>query len=143
MLFNNGHNGHIQKTSIAGYTCLGELLTDSLDNDYYAIGTDAQITTFNSQNDNGFDVVEVSNQNELNSQFEDTEDNQYFMDFSRAVDTTWSDILSSEQTITTLNVSLSGMQKMMKAAYTTTIVPNEAFDGMIVFQAVSPTTLIR
>lgn len=143
ILFINGHNGHIQKTSIAGYTCLGELLANSLGNGYYAIGTDAQITTFNSQNDNGFDVVEVSNQNELNCQFENMEDNQYFIDFSKVVDTTWSDILSSEQTIITLNVSLSGMQKMIKAAYTTTIVPNETFDGMIIFRTVSPTELIK
>ena len=143
-LFINGHNGHIQKTSIAGYTCLGELLANSLNNGYYAIGTDAQVTTFNSQNDNGFDVVEVSNQNELNCQFENTENNKFFIDFSEAVtDTTWSEILSGEQTITTLNVSLSGIQKMMKSAYTTTIVPNEAFNGMIVFQTVSPTTLIK
>lgn len=143
-LFINGHNGHIQKTSMAGYTCLGELLANSLDNGYYAIGTDAEVTTFNSQNDNGFDVVRVSNQNELNGQFKNMEKNQFFIDFSEAVtDAAWCEILSSKQTITTLNVSLSGIQKLMKSAYTTTIVPDEAFDGMIVFQSVSPTTLIE
>lgn len=144
ILFINGHNGHIQKTSIAGYTCLGELLADSLHDDYYAIGTDARITVFNSQNDAGFDVVKVSNPNELNCQFENMENNQYFIDFSQAAsDNIWSDILNSEQTITTLNVGISGWQKMIKSTYTTKITPNEAFDGMIVFQTVSPTTLIE
>ncbi len=143
MLFINGHNGHIQKTSAAGYTCLGELLADSLKDAYYAIGTDAQITAFHSQNSDGFDVVEVSNQNELNCQLNNTENGRYFIDFSQAApDKTWSDILNSRQPITTLNVSLSGLQKLIKAAYTTTVIPARAFDGMIVFQSVSPTTLI-
>lgn len=42
VLFINGHNGHIEKTSIAGYTCLGELVSNHLGSGYYAIGTDAQ-----------------------------------------------------------------------------------------------------
>lgn len=67
ILFINGHNGHIGKTSVAGYTCLGELLTENLGNDYYSIGTDAQETQFNSQKENEeFEVVEVSNVNDLN-----------------------------------------------------------------------------
>ena len=41
MLFINGHNGHIGRTSVSGYTCMGELLADSLDDKYFAIGTDA------------------------------------------------------------------------------------------------------
>ena len=70
VLFINGHNGHIGKTSVAGYTCLGKLLSEDLDNGYYSIGTDAQKTQFNSQTDNGgFEVMEVSNANDLNSQY--------------------------------------------------------------------------
>lgn len=145
VLFINGHNGHIGKTSVAGYTCVGELLTGSLGNDYYSIGTDAQETKFNSQNDNGsFDVVEVSNKNELNCQLDNSDDKLYFVDFSvSATDKTWEEIINSEQTITTLNVSLSSMLKFIKSAYTTTVVPDKTFDGMIVFQTVSPTTLIK
>ena len=61
VLFINGHNGHIGKTSVAGYTCLGELLSESLGDRYYSIGTDARKTQFNSQMDNGeFEVVEVN-----------------------------------------------------------------------------------
>lgn len=145
VLFINGHNGHIGKTSVAGYTCLGELLAENLGNDYYSIGTDAQETQFNSQKENGeFEVVEVSNANKLNDQLEHSDNNQYFVDFaSAAVDETWEQILSSEQTITTLNVTLSGMQKWMKSAYTTTIIPNTAFDGMIIFSRVSPASIIE
>ncbi|MDE7403820.1 MAG: erythromycin esterase family protein, partial [Lachnospiraceae bacterium] len=102
-------------------------------------------TQFNSQKDNGeFEVVEVSNSNDLNSQLVDADNNQYFIDFiSAQSDETWKQILSSEQTITTLNVSLSGMQKMLKLAYTTTIIPQSTFDSMIVFHTVTPSTIIK
>lgn len=144
VLFINGHNGHIGKTSVAGYTCLGELLSDNLGSGYYSIGTDAQKTQFNSQKDNGeFEVVEVSNSNDLNNQLAGADNSQYFIDFtSAALDEVWEQILSGEQSITTLNVSLSSMQKMLKSAYTVTITPQATFDGMIVFQAVTPSTIL-
>ena len=145
VLFINGHNGHIGKTSVAGYTCLGKLLSEDLDNGYYSIGTDAQKTQFNSQTDNGgFEVMEVSNANDLNSQFSDEDSGQYyFIDFASASsDEAWGQILSEKQSITTLNVSLSGMEKLLKAAYTVSITPQDTFDGMIVFHSVTPSTIL-
>ena len=144
ILFINGHNGHIGETSVAGYTCLGELLSDNLGNGYYSIGTDAQKTQFNSQKDNGeFEVMEVSNSNDLNNQFTNVDNNQYFIDFASAnSDEVWAQILGSKQSITTLNVSLSSMQKMLKSAYTVTITPQATFDAMIVFQTVTPSTIL-
>lgn len=50
--------------------------------------------------------------------------------------------MSREQAITTLNVSLSGMQKMLKSAYTVTITPQDTFDSMIIFQSVTPSTIL-
>lgn len=144
VLFINGHNGHIGKSSVAGYTCLGELLSDNLGNGYYSIGTDAQETQFNSQKGNGeFEVLEVSNSNDLNNQFSNADNGQYFIDFASATsDEVWEQIQSSKQSITTLNVSLSGMQKMLKSAYTVTITPQDIFDSMIVFQSVTPSTIL-
>lgn len=143
ILFINGHNGHIGKT-FAGYTCLGELLSKNLGNGYYAIGTDARITRFNSTKKGGFEVVEVSNSNDLNSQLADAGNNCYFIDFTSAQsDETWKQILNSEQTITTLNVSLSGMLKIVKFAYTTKVIPQSTYDGMIVFRTVTPSTIIE
>lgn len=145
VLFINGHNGHISESSVAGYTCLGALLSDNLGSGYYSIGTDAQKTQFNSQMNNGeFEMMEVYNSNDLNNQLDGAATGLYFIDFaSAALDETWKKILSSKQTITTLNVGLSGMQKMIKSAYIVTIIPQVAFDGMIVFQAVTPSTIIR
>lgn len=123
---------------------MGELLSDNLDNGYYSIGTDAQGTRFNSQKGNGeFEALEVSNSNELNNRFPNADNSRYFIDFASATsDEVWEQILSSEQSITTLNVSLSGMQKMLKSAYTVTITPQDIFDGMIVFQSVTPSKIL-
>lgn len=145
ILFVNGHNGHIGKTSVADYTCLGELLNENMGEYYYSIGTDAEKTKFNSQNNDGeFDVVEVRNTNGLNKQFNHIEERFYLIDFSKiSTNNKWKQIVNSKQKITTLNVGLSDFQKMIKSFYTTTIIPNETFDGMIVFQQVSPTTIIE
>lgn len=142
MLFINGHNGHIGKESMAGYTCLGELLRESLGEDYFAIGTDAKCTEFNSQgNDGGFSVMEVTNQNELNRQCKGIADGYYYIDFSKVTDEETMNIISGKQRITTLNVGIAQWQKLLKMFYTTTVVPEETFDGMIVFDKVVPTTL--
>lgn len=145
VLFISGHNGHIGKTSVSGYTCLGELLTKVIGENYFAIGTDAENTTFNSQDNNGnFSVMEVKNQNALNSQLDNMESNFYYIDFLKVADNeNWQGILKGQQKITTLNVGISGWQKLLKSFYTTTIVPNDTFNGMIVFKKTSPTTLIK
>lgn len=144
VLFINGYNGHIGETSVAGYTCLGELLSDNLGSGYYSIGTDAQKTQFNSQKDNvEFEVMEVSNSNDLNKQLTRVDKNQYFVDFACASsDEVWEQILGSKQSITTLNVSLSSMQKMLRSAYTVMIIPQDIFDAMIVFESVTPSTIL-
>lgn len=145
LLFVNGHNGHIGKTSVAGYVCLGELLSKNLGNGYYAIGTDAQKTQFQSQMDNGeFEIMEVGNENELNTLFAGGERGPYFVDFaSVADDENWERILGGQQTITALNVGLTKIQAKMKAAYTVSIIPQAAFDGMIVFQSVTPSSILN
>lgn len=88
-------------------------------------------------------IMEVSNSNDLNNQFLNADNGQYFIDFASATsDKTWEQILSREQAITTLNVSLSSMQKMLKSAYTVTITPQDTFDSMIIFQSVTPSTIL-
>ena len=145
VLFINGHNGHIGKTSASGYTCLGELLAKNIGESYFAIGTDSEDTEFNSQDSNGnFSIMEVENRNELNGLLDNMESNFYYIDFLKAVDDeNWQKILNGQQKITTLNVGISGWQKLLKSFYTTTIVPNDTFNGMIIFKKVSPTTLIQ
>lgn len=145
VLFINGHNGHIGKKSVSGYTSLGEHLSKNIGDNYFAIGTDAEHTEFQSQDSNGnFSVMEVKNRNDLNNQLDHMENEFYYMDFLKAADEDdWKGILEGKQTITTLNVGISSWQKMLKNFYTTTIVPIDTFDGMIVFKKVTPSTLLE
>lgn len=142
VIFINGHNGHIGKVNCTpGYDCLGRLLVQELGERYFAIGTDAQVTSFNSQTDDGFEVLRVENQNPLNELTGKTGQNYYYIDFSAAAaDARWNKILSDKQRITSLNVTAV---TAMKAFYTTELIPKDTFDAMIVFGEVSPTTLDR
>lgn len=145
LIFINGHNGHISKASGSQYTSLGEQLKDKFGNRYYAIGTDAENTEFNSQkNDGSFEVMEVTNKNDLNGLVNSESGEYYFVDFLKVQSNEeWIEIINEEQKLTTLNVGIASWQKMLKFFYTTSIVPFESYDGMIVFKDVHPTTILE
>ena len=144
LLLINGHNGHIGRTPVSGYTCLGQLLADSLGEKYFAIGTDAEQTVFNSQDTEGnFAVREVSNRNLLNGQLDGMDSDYYYVDFAAVLeDEGWQKIAGEKQKLVTLNVGISEGQLKSPMYYTASVVPKETFDGMIVFRKVSPTTLL-
>ena len=144
LIFINGHNGHIGKSSVSSYTCLGAHLTEAYGDGYFAIGTDAAATRFNSQKDSGgFEVMEVKNKNDLNRQLDKLQGDYYYLDFSEvSEDSGWQEILNSSQKITSLNVGIAGWQKISKMFYTQAVVPSADFDGMIVFREVSPTAIV-
>lgn len=145
VIFMNGHNGHIGKTSVAGYKCLGSILDDNMKDSYFAIGTDARDTQFSSQNDDGsFRVVEVTNENQFNTQT--ISQGKYYLNFSDEVianDEIWQQIINKKQSFTTLNVGLSDLQTKSKAFYTTSIVPSNTYDAMIIFDKVTPTKIFE
>lgn len=139
VIFINGHNGHIGKVNTANYDCLGKLLTQQLGDSYFAIGTDAGVTSFNSQTDSGFKELKVKNQNDLTALAAKIEQEYYYVDFGTAsVDDTWNSIISDTQRMTSLNVTVV---TTAKAFYTIQAIPNKMFNAMIVFDEVSPTTL--
>ncbi len=140
VIFINGHNGHIGKVnSTPSYDCLGKLLAQQLGDGYFAIGTDAEVTSFNSQTDDGFEELRVENQNDLSALTEKIEQDYYYIDFeTAAADDGWNSILSEKQQMTSLNVTVV---TAVKAFYTIKTVPKDTFDAMIVFDEVSPTTL--
>lgn len=139
VIFINGHNGHVGKVSTASYDCLGKLLAEELGDGYFVIGTDAEVTVFNSQTDDGFEEVKVENQNSLNALTGKFAQDYYYIDFSAAAeDDSWNQMISDKQRITSLNV---GGPTFMKAFYTIEVTPEDLFDGMIVFGEVSPTTI--
>lgn len=140
LIFINGHNGHIGKVNVTPlYDCLGKLLAKDLGDKYFAIGTDAYITTFNSQTDDGFEEKKVKNKNDLNALAKDIEGKYYYVDFAMAGGKDgWKEVMAKEQRVTSLNV---GAVTVLKAFYTTKLIPENTFDGMIVFEEVSPTTI--
>ena len=140
LIFINGHNGHIGRMDATlYYNCLGKLLYEELGDGYFAIGTDAEVTVFNSQTDDGFEEKKVQNSNDLNALAAGNNGNYYYVDFSTAEeDNDWNEILSKKQSITSLNV---GGPTIIKSFYTTEIIPIDTFDGMIIYDKVSPTTL--
>lgn len=140
VIFINGHNGHIGKVNSTSYDCLGKLLAQQLGDGYFAIGTDAEVTSFNSQTDDGFEELTVENENPLTALAANAEQNFYYIDFgAAAADNGWNRILSEEQRMTSLNVTVV---TTMKAFYTIQAIPGDLFDAMIVFGEVSPTTLV-
>lgn len=138
VIFINGHNGHIGKVNSANYDCLGGLLAQQLGDGYFAIGTDAGITSFNSQTDDGFEELTVENQNALTALAGRTEQDYYYIDFeAAAADDGWNSILSDKQRMTSMNVTVMTAAKVF---YTINAVPGDMYDAMIVFDEVSPTT---
>lgn len=139
LLFLNGHNGHVARTNTTFYDCLGKRLAEDLGDGYFAIGTDARVTSFNSQTSDGFEAVTVKNKNDLNTIAGSLEGARYYIDLQNAsAFDSWQKLLSGNQRITSLNV---GSILLLKLFYTSKIVPNETFDGMIIFDQVGPTTL--
>lgn len=139
LLFLNGHNGHVARTNTTFYDCLGKRLAEDLGDGYFAIGTDARVTSFNSQTADGFQAVTVKNKNDLNTIAGSVEGARYYIDLQNAsAFDSWQKLLSGNQRITSLNV---GSILLLKLFYTSKIVPNETFDGMIIFDQVGPTTL--
>ena len=139
LLFLNGHNGHVARTNTTFYDCLGKRLAEDLGDGYFAIGTDARVTSFNSQTADGFQAVTVKNKNDLNTIAGSVEGARYYIDLQNAsAFDSWQKLLSGSQRITSLNV---GSILLLKLFYTSKIVPNETFDGMIIFDQVGPTTL--
>lgn len=134
LLFINGHNGHIGKHSTAGYVCLGQHLSEALGEGYFAIGTDAAVTSYNAQgNDGSFTETTVENENDLTKLAQETAEGRYYVDF-REAGADWEPLCGQEQAMSAMNVGFSPI-------YTVRAVPKEIYDGMIVFEAVSPTTL--
>ncbi len=140
LLFLSGHNGHIGRVNASSYyDCLGKRLSETLGDQYFAIGTDAATTMFNSQGAEGFTEKIVKNENDLNALAGQMEGNRYYIDLAKAAeDDSWHSILSEKQRITTLNV---GSLTFLKVFCTLKLVPEDTFDGMVIFDQVSPTTV--
>lgn len=142
LIYINGHNGHIGKQSVSGYTCLGQLLDEKFGEAYFTIGTEAENTQFNALDGDNYKKFNVINKNIFTTQLNGMEENIYYLDFAKvSQDESWQEALGKEQRMTALNVDFSNMKRFVKLFYTLTVTPSKAYDGIIVLKNTEPTHL--
>ncbi|KAB8137843.1 erythromycin esterase family protein [Gracilibacillus oryzae] len=144
----SGHNGHIEKTSanVAGYQSMGQYLDELYGSEYFAIGTDLLESEFLAKNGSSGDkrgVFRINNNNDLVDSFKDVKENIFYLDFGNASESTkLLMILSSKQKMVNVGDQFSSWYKLMKKFYTIEMIPNEAYDGLIIVKEAKPTELI-
>jgi erythromycin esterase len=139
IIFINGHNGHIGRQSVSGYTCMGDLLNQKYGKSYFPIGTEALHTVLNARTGDAYKEFSVDSDNVFTAQLEGLTGNLYFLPFEEVAENPeWQKALSSEQTMTALNVEFSDIQKML-GQYTLKVLPTEAYSGIIVLKDTNPT----
>lgn len=143
LLFITAHNGHIEKSSVSpAYTSMGNRLYNKFKDEYYAIGTDFCNNTFRASTSNGvMKNFTISNNNELVELFENLSGNEYFMDFEKAkADSGLKSIVEKNQLMGNVGAEFNDWQILSKKFYTLNMVPDKAYDAIIVVKQAGPTT---
>ncbi|MER2261589.1 MAG: erythromycin esterase family protein [Psychrobacillus sp.] len=144
-VFFNGHNGHVEKTSasLAGYKSMGQYLDEQYGEAYFAIGTDFTQSKFQSKNGSGERKnYKVKNNNELTDAFSKVESNIFYVDFEKAGELeALKDIISKKQKMPNIGDDFRYWYKFLKMFYTIEMVPNEAYDGVIIVKEATPTSV--
>lgn len=144
----SGHNGHIEKTSasLAGYKSMGSYLDELYGSRYFAIGTDLMNSEFQALN-RGSDKrqdYKITNHNGLVDAFSEVEPNIFYVDFEKASKSEeLLDIIKSEQKMVNIGDDFRSWQKLLKMFYTIEMIPNKAYDGVILIKEATPTAVIE
>jgi|SRR5699024_6207637 len=145
-VFVSGHNGHIEKTSAAfGYKSMGDYLDETYGDSYFAIGTESIHNTFLADNGDGErEAFTVKNNSPLMKAFDDVETDLFYVDFDQAAaNKDLDNIISSKQKMTNIGDDFRSWYKFLKFFYTNKMVPNEAYDGLIIVDEATPTEIIE
>lgn len=146
-VFFSGHNGHVEKTSasLAGYKSMGSYLDEIYGTKYFAIGTDLMKSEFQALN-RGSDKrknYKIKNNNGLVDAFSEVEPDIFYVDFEKASRSKeLLDIIKSEQKMVNVGDDFRSWQKLVKMFYTIEMVPNKAYDGIIILKEATPTDVI-
>lgn len=147
-LFLSGHNGHIEKTSasLAGYTSMGERLSQIFEEKYFAIGTEFYKSTFLCNDTSSGKRKEFSLKNDkskLIKLFEKSNRETGLLDIKSAMkDEQLSTILSSKQKMGNVGDEFSGLSKLLSSAYTIKMVPAKAYDAIVFVRNATPSTML-
>ncbi|PAD66383.1 succinoglycan biosynthesis [Bacillus sp. 7586-K] len=147
-IFISAHNGHIEKTSasLADYKSMGNYLDEVYGEDYFAIGTDFIDSTFQALKGGSTERenYKVENHNELVDAFSEVEQNIFYVDFKKALESEeLSAIIAKEQKMANIGDEFQPWYKLMKMFYTIKMVPNEAYDGIIIVKKATPTIVLE
>lgn len=140
----SGHNGHIEKTSasLAGYKSMGNYLDELYGAKYFAIGTDLMNSEFQALN-RGSDKREdykIKNHNDLVDAFSEVEPNIFYVNFEKASESKQLlDVIKSEQKMVNIGDDFRSWQRLFKMFYTIEMVPNKAYDSIIIVKEATPT----
>lgn len=147
-LFITGHNGHIEKTSasLAGYKSMGDYLDELYGEEYFAIGTDFISSEFQAKNGGSGDrqIHTLENHNGLVDAFSEAESNVFYVDFEKVSKSDeLFEIISKEQKMANVGDDFQWWYKTLKMFYTIEMIPNEAYDGIIIVKVATPTNVIE
>jgi len=143
----SGHNGHIEKTSAspAGYKSMGNYLDEQYGSAYFAIGTDLIKSEFQAQNHSAGErkIHTIKNHNELVDAFGKVESNIFYVGFEQArASKELSDILTKEQKMMNVGDDFQSWYKISKMFYTIKMIPDKAYDAVIIVKEATPTTVM-
>lgn len=146
-VFVSAHNGHIEKTSasLAGYKSMGNYLDELYGEAYFAIGTDFINSTFQAKNGGTGErqIYKVENHNDLVDTFSEVESNIFYIDFDNVSDSeTLSTIITSGQKMANIGDDFRAWYKL-KSFYTIEMIPQEAYDGIIIVKEATPTNAME
>ncbi|MGE7021310.1 erythromycin esterase family protein [Solibacillus cecembensis] len=144
----SAHNGHIEKTSasLAGYKAMGDYLEEIYGEAYFSIGTDFIDNTFQALNGSSGERKNytLEHHNDLVDAFSGVEENVFYVDFEQAsTSKELATILSTEQKMGNIGDDFRSWYKFAKMFYTIEMIPNEAYDGLIIVKEATPTTVIE
>lgn len=146
-IFISAHNGHIEKTSASfGYKSMGAYLNERYGDHYFAIGTDFINNTFQADNKraNKRKNYTIKNRNSFVNAFSEVESNIFYVDFEIAsISEELSEIITQKQKMPNIGDDFRTWYKFLKVFYTLEMIPNEAYDGMIIVKNATPTTIIE
>ena len=146
-IFISAHNGHIEKTSASiGGKSMGEYLNEGFGSRYFAIGTDFMKSEFQALNRSSDERKKftLKNHNDLVDAFSKIEQNVFYVDFNKAGKLApLSQIIANEQRMANIGDDFRSWYKLSKNFYTIKMVPEEAYDGIIIVKEATATTVIE
>lgn len=147
-LYLSGHNGHIEKTSAspAGYTSMGQRLSEAYQQQYYAVGTEFYKNTFLSKDSSSGERKQFSlthGKSELIKLFLSTDRDTGLLDIKSAMENEQlKKLLLAKHKMGNIGDEFSGFSKLLSFFFTIEMTPADAYDAIIFVRNAMPSTML-